>query len=80
MENKFIEKEHNLVLLENDSNNEQIETWIGETYNGEKPLEEVNGGRAKLIVMHQCPNKELLIEQLKTMINNIETDGEYFAS
>lgn len=50
----------------------QIETWIGLTD---------NGGRAKLIVLHQCGEYEdALIGQLKTMIHNIETNGEDFAS
>lgn len=58
----------------------QIETWIGLTNNGENPPE-IQGGRAKLIVMHQCgEHKDALIGQLKTMIYNIETNGEDFAS
>lgn len=58
----------------------QIETWIGRTDNGENPPE-ILGGRAKLIVLHQCgEHKDVLIGQLKTMIYNIETDGEEFAS
>tara|TARA_B110000259_G_scaffold142752_1_gene160795 strand:+ start:446 stop:823 length:378 start_codon:yes stop_codon:yes gene_type:complete len=59
---------------------EQIETWIGLTDNGENP-KEIQGGRAKLIVLHQCGNyKYTLIDQLKTMIHNIEADGEGYAS
>ena len=58
----------------------QIETWIGLTDNGENPPE-IQGGRAKLIVLHQCGEyKDDLIGQLKTMIYNIETTGEGFAS
>tara|TARA_R110000737_G_scaffold164955_1_gene192584 strand:+ start:387 stop:719 length:333 start_codon:yes stop_codon:yes gene_type:complete len=58
----------------------QIETWVGETDNGTKDIEEVNGGRAMLIVQHQCgENKEWLIDQLKYMITYIKTDGEGFA-
>lgn len=59
----------------------QIETWVGETDNGSKNSKYINGGRAMLIVQHQCgDNKEWLIGQLKTMITNIETDGENFGS
>ena len=58
----------------------QIETWIGLTDNGENP-KEIQGGRAKLIVLHQCGEyKDALIEQLEIMIHNIETNGEGFAS
>ena len=58
----------------------QIETWIGLTDNGENP-KEIQGGGAKLIVLHQCgEHKDALIGQLKTMIRHIETDGEDFAS
>ena len=59
---------------------EQIESWIGLTDNGENP-KEIQGGRAKLIILHQCgEHKDSLIGQLKTMIHYIETDGEDFAS
>ena len=35
----------------------------------------------KLIILHQCGEyKDALIGQLKTMIHNIETNGEDFAS
>jgi len=60
--------------------NEEIETWIGRTDNVENPPE-IQGGRAKLIILHQCGEyKDVLIGQLKTMIHYIETDGEDFAS
>jgi hypothetical protein len=57
---------------------EQISTHIGGLdENGEF----VPNGRGMLIVMHQCGNnKEVLISQLKTMIHNIETNGEGFGS
>lgn len=33
----------------------EIETWIGESITTEgKEIEELNGGRGKLIVLHQC--------------------------
>ena len=55
----------------------QIETWVGKPDNG---TETTTGGRAKLIVMHQCgENKDWLIGQLKMMIQNIETNGENWA-
>jgi len=58
----------------------QIETWIGKTNNGENTTEML-GGKAKLVVLHQCgEHKDVLIDQLKTMINYIETDGESYAS
>lgn len=58
----------------------QIETWIGLTDNGENS-KEIQGGRARLIVLHQCgEHKDALIGQLKTMIYNIETNDEDFAS
>jgi hypothetical protein len=61
---------------------EQIETWIGESITTEgKEIEEIKGGRGKLIVMHQCgENKEELISQLETMINGLRNGFEYFAS
>lgn len=58
----------------------QIESWIGKTDDGENTLDEM-GGRAKLIILHQCGvYKDVLIDQLKAMIHNIETDGEDYAS
>ena len=57
---------------------EQISTHIGGVdENGEF---ETNG-KGFLIVMHQCGNnKDVLIDQLKSMINYIKTNGEDFAS
>lgn len=50
---------------------EQIETWIGNSD---------EGGRGKLIVLHQCgENKEELISQLNTMIDGLKNGFEYFA-
>ena len=50
---------------------EEIDTWVGDS---------TDGGRGKLIVLHQCgENKEELISQLKTLINGIESDFEWFA-
>lgn len=50
---------------------EEIDTWVGDS---------TDGGRGKLIVLHQCgENKEALISQLKTLINGIESDFEWFA-
>ena len=50
---------------------EEMETWVGTSD---------DGGRGKLIVLHQCgENKEELISQLKTLINGIESDFEWFA-
>lgn len=58
----------------------QIETWIGLTDNGVNSPEEL-GGRAKLIILHQCgENKDILIDQLKTMIDCVENDGMGFGS
>ncbi len=61
---------------------EQIETWIGESITTEgKEIEEIKGGRGKLIVMHQCgENKEALISQLETMIYGLKEGFEYFAA
>ncbi len=61
---------------------EQIETWIGESITTEgKEIEEIKGGRGKLIVMHQCgENKEELISQLETMIYGLKEGFEYFAA
>ncbi len=63
-------------------NTEQIETWIGESITTEgKEIEEIKGGRGKLIVMHQCgENKEALISQLETMIYGLKEGFENFAS
>lgn len=59
---------------------EQIETWIGESITADKPTEEIQGGRGKLIVLHQCgENKEELISQLNTMIDGLKNGFEYFA-
>jgi len=56
---------------------EQISTYIGGFDEHGDP---VSNGHGKLLVMHQCgKNKELLISQLKMMIDNIENDGEGFA-
>ena len=50
---------------------EEIETWIGDSD---------EGGRGKLIVLHQCgENKEELISQLKTLIDGLKDGFEYFA-
>jgi len=52
-------------------NTEEIETWIGNSD---------EGGRGKLIVLHQCgENKEELISQLTTMIDGLKNGFEYFA-
>ena len=73
-------KEQYLVKPTEWFDTKQIETWIGLTDNGENP-KEIQGGRAKLIILHQCGEyKDALIGQLKTMIHNIETNGEDFAS
>ena len=60
---------------------EEIETWIGESITTEgKEIEELNGGRGKLIVLHQCgENKEELISQLEVLINGLKNGFEYFA-
>ena len=64
-------KEQKLIKPTEWFKEEQIETWIGLTDNGENP-KEIQGGRAKLIILHQCgEHKEALIGQLKTMIYNI---------
>jgi len=58
---------------------EQIETWIGESLTEEKPVEELNGGRGKLIVLHQCgENKEELISQLETLIHGLKEGFDEF--
>lgn len=59
---------------------EEIETWIGESITADKPIEEIQGGRGKLIVLHQCgENKEELISQLETMIYGLKDGFESFA-
>ena len=60
---------------------EEIETWIGEPITTEgKEIEELNGGRGKLIVLHQCgENKEELISQLETMIHGLRDGFNMFA-
>ena len=59
----------------------QIETWIGESLTTEgKKIEELKGGRGKLIIMHQCGNnKAELISQLECMIDGIKSDFDGFA-
>ena len=58
----------------------EIETWIGESITTDKPIEEIQGGRGKLIILHQCgENKEELISQLETMIHGLKDGFEYFA-
>lgn len=60
---------------------EEIETWIGESLGSEKPVEELNGGRGKLIVLHQCgENKKELISQLNTLIYGLENGFDSFAT
>jgi len=61
---------------------EQIETWIGESITTEgKEIEEIKGGRGKLIVLHQCgENKEELISQLEVMIYGLKEGFEGFAN
>ena len=50
---------------------EEMETWVGTSD---------DGGRGKLIVLHQCgENKEELISQLNTMIDGLKNGFEYFA-
>lgn len=56
---------------------EEIETWIGGSLTGEVQ----NGGRGKLIVLHQCgENRQELISQLETLIYGIKEGFEEFAS
>jgi hypothetical protein len=61
---------------------EEIETWIGEPLTTEgKEIEDLNGGRGKLIVLHQCgENKEELISQLETMMNGLRNVFDDFAN
>ena len=50
---------------------EEIDTWVGSSE---------HGGRGKLVVLHQCgENREELIKQLKTLINGIDSNFEWFA-
>ncbi len=64
---------------------EEIETWIGKsitriTTDG-KSIDESEGGRGKLIVLHQCgENKEELISQLETLIHGLKEGFENFAN
>jgi hypothetical protein len=59
----------------------EMETWMGESLTTEgKEIDELNGGRGKLIVLHQCgQNKEELISQLETLILGIKDNFEWFA-
>jgi heterodisulfide reductase subunit A-like polyferredoxin len=59
----------------------EIETWIGESLTTEgKEIHELDGGRSKLIVLHQCgENREELLSQLETLIDGIKNDFDYFA-
>ncbi len=59
----------------------EINTWIGESLTTEgKEIDELNGGRGKLIVLHQCgQNKEELISQLEILILGIKDNFEWFA-
>jgi hypothetical protein len=61
---------------------EEMETWIGEPLTTEgKTVEELNGGRGKLIVLHQCgENEQELISQLETLIYGIKGGFEDFAN
>lgn len=60
---------------------EQIETWIGDSLTEEKPIVELNGGRGKLIVLHQCgENTEELIKQLNVLIDGLKNGWEWFAN
>jgi len=58
----------------------QIETWIGESLTTEgKTIEELNGGRGKLIILHQCgDNKEELKSQIQTFLNGLENGLDWF--
>ncbi|MFM2393355.1 MAG: hypothetical protein RLZZ546_1337 [Bacteroidota bacterium] len=61
---------------------EEIETWIGESLTTQgKEIEELNGGKGRLIVLHQCgENKEELISQLETMIYGLKEGFDMFAN
>jgi len=62
-------------------NTHEIETWIGESITSEKPQKEIEGGRGKLIILHQCgDNNEELISQLKTLIYGLENGFEGFST
>lgn len=74
--NDWVEVKEDIVKPTNWFECKQIETWIGLIDD-----DELQGGRAKLIVFHQCGNhNDVLIDQLKTMILEIETNGENFSS
>ena len=56
---------------------EQLETFVGDTDNNSSAM---TGERRKLIVLHQNgDDKKSLIDQLKTLIDGLETDFEGFA-
>lgn len=57
----------------------QIETFIGEIKENMSD-DEMKLCRKKLIVLHECDDKEALISQLKTMIIGLECNFESFAS
>jgi hypothetical protein len=61
---------------------EEIETWIGESLSTQdKEIEEINGGKGRLIVLHQCgENKKELISQLETLIYGLKEGFENFAN
>jgi hypothetical protein len=61
---------------------EEIETWIGESLSTQdKEIEELNGGKGRLIVLHQCgENKNELISQLETLIYGLKEGFENFAN
>lgn len=61
---------------------EEIETWIGESLTTQgKEIEELNGGKGRLIVLHQCgENKKELISQLETLIYGLKEGFENFAN
>jgi hypothetical protein len=60
----------------------QISSWIGESLTTEgKKVEDLNGGEAKLIIMHQCgDNKEELKNQIRLFLYSIDDDFKGFAS
>jgi hypothetical protein len=60
----------------------QISSWIGESLPTEgKKVEDLNGGVAKLIIMHQCgDNKEELKNQIRLFLYSIDDDFKGFAS
>jgi hypothetical protein len=61
---------------------EQVETWIGESLTTEsKNIDELNGGKGKLIVLHQCgEDKEELIKQLETLIYGLKDGFDNFSN